>query len=301
MRTHAPKEDVRINHLLQTMDAVIHDKLLRNNSDKLNTLIRYHFDSKASHARARLALTAGLALGLSENICITLAASCELIHNASLLHDDIQDGDTERRGKEASWSRFDQSTAMCAGTLMLSAAFETIAQIDQNPQILVSHLHQRTSDLIHGQTLDLAFASRPVDLKGYIDIASSKSGSLIALPLELVMMTSHQLESLPVATLAGESFAIAYQIADDLNDVEDDLARGACNIVGVLESAYVESEYAESAYVESALIDRAQAIAEASSLMQAHLHLAEDYAAQLPANSGDYLISLCEKLSVEEV
>lgn len=285
MRTHALKEAARITHLLQTMDAVIHDKLLRNNSDKLNALIRYHFDSEASHARARLALTAGLALELSENICITLAASCELIHNASLLHDDIQDGDTQRRGKEAAWSRFDTSTAMCAGTLMLSAAFDTIAQIDQHTQGLVLHLHQRTADLIHGQTLDLAFEAEPVDLQGYINIASAKSGSLIALPLELVMITCNQLTALPIAKQAGESFAIAYQIADDLNDVEDDLARGTCNIVGVLQHRDV---------------DRSQVTREALDLMQKHLRLAEHYAAQLPANSGAYLLSLCGKLSVEE-
>ncbi len=286
MRSNAPHDDVMINRLLQAMDALIHDKLIRPHSEKLNSLIRYHFDSKASHARARLALSAGLALELSENICITLAASCELIHNASLLHDDIQDGDTQRRGKEAAWSRFDQSTAMCAGTLMLSAAFETIAQIDQHTQGLVLHLHQRTADLIHGQTLDLAFAAEPVDRQGYINIASTKSGSLIALPLELVMITCNELTALPLAKQAGESFAIAYQIADDLNDVEDDLARGTCNIIRVLQQRGV---------------DRIQATHEALELMQKHLRLAEHYAAQLPANSGAYLLSLCGKLSVEEV
>jgi geranylgeranyl diphosphate synthase type II len=285
MMTHAPRDDAKIHHLLQMMDTLIHGKLIRTNSDKLNALILYHFDSKASHARARLALNAGLALELDENICMTLAATCELIHNASLLHDDIQDGDTQRRGKEAAWSRFDKSTAMCAGTLMLSAAFDTIAQIDLSPSILVSHLHQRTADLICGQTLDLSFASQPVDLEGYLDIASSKSGSLIALPLELVMITSHQLDALPLATLAGKSFAIAYQIADDLNDVEEDLSRGTCNIVSVLQRTHQ---------------DRAQASAEALTLMQKYLHLAENYAAKLPAHSGDFLISLCEKLSLEE-
>ena len=285
MRTDAPHDDVKINRLLQAMDALIHHKLIRPHSNKLNSLIRYHFDSKASHARARLALTAGLALELSENICITLAASCELIHNASLLHDDIQDGDTQRRGKEAAWSRFDQSTAMCAGTLMLSAAFETIAQIDQHTQGLVLHLHQRTADLIHGQTLDLAFATDPANLQAYINIASAKSGSLIALPLELVMITCNELTALPLAKQAGDSFAIAYQIADDLNDVEDDLARGTCNIIRVLQHRGV---------------DRSQATHEALDLMQKHLRLAEHYAAQLPAESGAYLLSLCGKLSVEE-
>jgi len=285
MRTDAPHDVAKMNDLLQTMNTFIHDKLIRQHSDQLNALIRYHFDSKASHARARLALTAGLALDLSENICIALAASCELIHNASLLHDDIQDGDTQRRGKEAAWSRFDQSTAMCAGTLMLSAAFETIAQIDQHTQELVLHLHQRTADLIHGQTLDLAFAAEPVNLQGYLDIASAKSGSLLALPLELVMITCNRLNALPIAKQAGESFAIAYQIADDLNDVEDDLARGTCNIVGVLQRRDV---------------DRSQATREALDLMQKHLRLAEHSAAQLPAESGAYLLSLCGKLSVEE-
>ena len=286
MSTHSPKEDGQIEPLLRKMAVIIHEKLLRKNSDKLNTLIRYHLDSEASQARARLALTAGRALKLNDTICLALAASCELIHNASLLHDDIQDGDTQRRGKEAAWSRFDKSTAMCAGTLMLSAAFDTIARIELNTQALVSHLHKRVADLIHGQTLDLAFASEPVDLQAYFEIASSKSGSLIALPLELVMITGNQLSALPIATQAGKTFAIAYQIADDLHDLEDDLARGTCNIVRVLQNSQS---------------DRTQSIAAAIDLMQTHLRLAEDYAAQLPAESGAFLISLCGKLSVEEV
>ena len=286
MSTHSPKEDGQIEPLLRKMAVIIHEKLLRKNSDKLNTLIRYHLDSEASQARARLALTAGRALKLNDTICLALAASCELIHNASLLHDDIQDGDTQRRGKEAAWSRFDKSTAMCAGTLMLSAAFDTIARIELNTQALVSHLHKRVADLIHGQTLDLAFASEPVDLQDYFEIASSKSGSLIALPLELVMITGNQLSALPIATQAGKTFAIAYQIADDLHDLEDDLARGTCNIVRVLQNSQS---------------DRTQSIAAAIDLMQTHLRLAEDYAAQLPAESGAFLISLCGKLSVEEV
>jgi geranylgeranyl diphosphate synthase type II len=152
-------------------------------------------------------------------------------------------------------------------------------------QGLVLHLHQRTADLIHGQTLDLSFADQPVNLQGYLDIASAKSGSLLALPLELVMITSNQLNALPTAKQAGESFAIAYQIADDLNDVEDDLARGTCNIVHVLQLRD---------------LDRSQATHEALDLMQKHLRLAEHYAAQLPAESGAYLLSLCGKLSVEE-
>lgn len=285
MSTYDAQEDAKIEALLRTMDTFILNKLCRTNAKKLNDLITYHFDSNASCTRARLALNAGLKLGLSETNCIAIAASCELIHNASLLHDDIQDGDTQRRGKEAAWSRFDKSTAMCAGTLMLSAAFDAINSIQPYSPTLVAHLHQRTADLICGQTLDLSFASQPVNLEGYLNIAALKSGSLLALPLELVMIASNQISALSDATIAGQSFAVAYQIADDLNDVHDDQTRGTCNIISVLEQIH---------------LDKTLATSEAMHLMQAHLVKAESHAARLPAHSGDFLVSLCGKLSLEE-
>jgi geranylgeranyl pyrophosphate synthase len=285
MSSHNAQEDIKIEALLRAMDALILNKLCRTDAKKLNDLIIYHFDSNASCARARLALTAGLTLGLSDSTCIALAASCELIHNASLLHDDIQDGDTQRRGKEAAWSRFDKSTAMCAGTLMLSAAFDTIHQVQPDSPRLVSHLHQRTADLICGQTLDLSYSAQPVNLEGYLNIATLKSGSLLALPLELVMITSQQYRALSDATIAGQSFAVAYQIADDLNDLHDDQTRGTCNIISVLEQRH---------------LDKTLATSEAMHLMQTHLLKAERHAALLPAHSGEFLMSLCGKLSLEE-
>ena len=285
MTTVETVSDARVDALLETMDAYILGKLCRKDAKKLNELIVYHLDGQASRTRAKLALTAGLALELNENVCIEIAASCELIHNASLLHDDIQDGDTERRGKEAAWSRFDPSAAMCAGTLMLSAAFECINQTQSHAQQLVSHLHHCTSNLICGQTLDLSYATQPVNLEGYLNVASLKSGSLLALPLELVMMASHQTAAFLDASAAGHSFAVAYQIADDLNDVSVDQDRGTCNIISVLEHSQ---------------LNQTQALSEAMSLMQSHLHKAESHAAQLPAHSGDFLIRLCSKLSVVE-
>jgi geranylgeranyl diphosphate synthase type II len=174
---------------------------------------------------------------------------------------------------------------MCAGTLMLSAAFVTIHQIQPDSPRLVSHLHQRTADLICGQTLDLSYAAQSVNLEGYLNIATLKSGSLLALPLELVMIASRQISALSDATIAGQSFAVAYQIADDLNDVHDDQARGTCNIVSVLEQLH---------------LDKTMATTEAMHLMQTHLLKAETHAAQLPAHSGEFLMSLCGKLSLEE-
>jgi geranylgeranyl diphosphate synthase type I len=274
--------DSQVALLLQRVESLMTQKACRPDAERLSALIRYHLESGGGRVRARLALNAGLALDLNPNTVVALAASCELIHNASLLHDDLQDGDTQRRGREAAWCRFDRNTAMCAGTLMLSAAFDTLAGIDASTGALVSHLHHRTSDLIYGQTLDLAGQTQAFKLQDYVEMAAGKSGSLMALPLELVMIAAHQKSALLPSRAAGNFFAIAYQITDDLNDLEEDLSRSNYNIVGALQADG---------------LDRTQAVKKAAHIAQTYLEQAVEQARLMPANSGGFLIELCNQLT----
>lgn len=253
-------------------------------AERLATVIRYHLESGGARLRAKLALSAGNALNLNKDVCLALAASCELIHNASLLHDDIQDGDEVRRGREAAWFKYDVNSALCAGTLMLSAAYRAISQVPVHAPQLLAHFYQRTSDLISGQTIDLTSKTQHFDVQTYLDIAKGKSGSLLALPFELVMISANQTAAIPIAKAAGESFAVAYQIADDISDFQDDWLQQQNNIIRVL-------------YDNG--LDRPKALAQANQLANDHLNLAINYATQLPANSGACLIPLCEKLALE--
>ncbi len=283
MRTPQRDASKELNTLLNTSESLMLEKLCTTDHERLNALMRYHLSSGGSRTRAQLALTAGIALDLDKNICAALAASCELVHNASLLHDDIQDGDKQRRGREAAWSLFDTNTAMCAGTLMLSTAFDVISLTNQHTGLLISHLHKRIADLISGQTLDLAYTAQSVDLQTYLKIATRKSGSLLALPLELVMIAAQHSQAVPIAKAAGESFAIAYQIADDLQDVSQDLSRGHCNIIGLLKSSGLGTTHATT---------------QAQALAQQYLAQAEQHAIDLPNDSGFLLASLCHQLKV---
>lgn len=251
-------------------------------AEQLTKVMRYHLESGGARLRAKLALSAGIALNLDQNVNVALSACCELIHNASLLHDDIQDGDKMRRGREAAWFKFDVNSALCAGTLMLSSAYRAVSSVPVYAQQLVAHLHQRTSDLISGQTMDLSLTTQHIDVQTYLDVAIGKSGSLLALPFELVMISANQAASLPIAKAAGESFAVAYQIADDISDLQDDLSHHHTNIIGILQSTG---------------LNRQLALAQASRLAQEHLNLAVSYAGRLPANSGALFIPLCEALA----
>jgi geranylgeranyl diphosphate synthase, type I len=274
--------DPRLDSLLQATELFMLDKLDQADAQRLRALIHYHLESGGARVRARLALSAGLALQLSEQTCVSLAASCELIHNASLLHDDIQDGDRIRRGQRAAWCEFDTNTAMCAGTLMLSTAYEVLLQTPAHTHALLAHVHQRTADLIAGQTLDLDPLDKHLDLQVYLNIATKKSGSLLALPLELVMICAEQTDYLATAKAAGDSFAIAYQIIDDVSDLDADLTKDHNNIVRVMMQNGIE---------------RTESIEQARDMARAHLTVAIEHAAKLPNLSGVYLTSLCEALA----
>jgi len=285
MSTHEQMAGSLHSEPLKDCESMMLDALCRSGADRLNRLIRYHLESGGNRIRARLALETGQALNLPRKTCIALAASCELIHNASLLHDDIQDQSTHRRGKPAAWRCFDANTAMCAGTLMLSAAFDVLARIDANPAKLIQHLHQRTADLIAGQTGDLQYEAQHWGVEQYLQIVTGKSGSLLALPLELVLLAADRGYALQMAKQAGEAFAIAYQIADDMVDLSEDLALGNCNVMTVIQA---QDSGAKAQQVRH----------QACLLAQMHLNQACKYASQMPDQCGQALITLCNTLAL---
>ena len=116
----------------------------------------YHLSSGGSRVRAKLALQSANALGLGVKTSLAIASACELLHNASLVHDDLQDGDAYRRGDIAVWKKFGTNAAICLGDMMVSAAYAALcsAQNEKLPA-LVMHMHQRVSDVIKGQHADL--------------------------------------------------------------------------------------------------------------------------------------------------
>lgn len=203
----------------------------------------YHLASGGQRIRAQLAIDASWALKLSTGDAVSIAAAAELVHNASLVHDDLQDRDLTRHGVRTVWSVYGDGIAICAGDLLLSAAYCALSGLSR-PHLLptlLPLLHGRISAASMGQCADLAVkTSRIYTVKEYENLAALKSGSLLALPLELALGASGELQAIAQARRAAESFAIGYQIFDDLNDVQKDLlrcsAQPAINAVAVMQS-----------------------------------------------------------------
>jgi geranylgeranyl diphosphate synthase type I len=195
----------------------------------------FHLNSGGNRSRAKLCIEAGIALQLPSKAIIALACTIELLHNASLVHDDLQDSETTRRGRQSVWKKYGKSHAICAGDIMISAAYGALADIGTHSSLasLLIHTTEAVSVTIQGQSRDID-AKSDISEQQYEDIAAMKSGPLIQLTLGLPLLMSGHGQHVKIANQALHKFAIAYQIVDDLNDWQQDLQHNQLNLINLL-------------------------------------------------------------------
>jgi len=244
---------------------------------------RHHLASGGRRVRARLAVHAGIALGLADADIIAIASAVELLHNASLVHDDLQDQDPDRRGATAVWVAFGNDVAICTGDLLLSAAYRSVADLHSLSHLpaVLRLMHAAINAVIGGQCDDLAARAMPVhDLATYQTIAKAKTGPLLGLPVALaLLLAGHEAQLTDVQT-AAECFGLAYQIKDDIADVDDDRAHSGraakLNVVAVLAQSMSATE----------------SVLQAKQLCLANVDRAINIAMALPNGSGMMLAGL---------
>jgi geranylgeranyl diphosphate synthase type II len=246
---------------------------------------RAHVGAGGRRLRARLGLAAGAALDLDPEVSVALAATAELLHNASLVHDDLQDGDETRRGARSVWAAYGADVAICTGDMLLSAGYAAATPVvaAAGPGAL-ERVHSAVAETIHGQTADRRAADAPLaDFAGYRRMARAKSGPLIALPLELAVDAAGRPGALARAAEAGRAFALAYQIADDLADVSADEPGQGANVVHLL--------------ARTEALPPAEGRRAAAARARHALYGARAAAAALPAGAGRPLIAAADALA----
>ena len=184
----------------------------------------YQINSGGKRWRPLFLLAVGGSLNGDVEAMIKLAAATELLHNASLVHDDLQDRDTMRRGRETIWRRFGAETAINLGDFLISSTYLALSQIKapgEEVSRLVGHFAQATHLVIAGQSMEID-ASRRFDIgvEDYRRIAKNKSGVLMALPVVgAMLLTRASADVTGNARQAMEWLGTAYQIRDELDDL----------------------------------------------------------------------------------
>ena len=199
----------------------------------LYRMLRYHLgwlDENGRPARNGgkalrpiLCLLSSEAVGGDWRRAVSLAASMELIHNFSLIHDDIQDGDRERRHRPTVWALWGKPQAINAGTAMWVLAQRVslgAGEITAQPcSSLEAYrvLDAATLEMIEGQFLDLSFEGRmDIDVPQYLDMVRRKTGVLMGCSLQLGALAGGAgLEEQQAFRKCGLHLGQAYQIIDD--------------------------------------------------------------------------------------
>lgn len=195
---------------------------------------QYHLKAGGQRMRMRACLEACLTLNINRDDSLALAASIELLHNASLIHDDLQDRDTVRRGRPTVWSKYGDNIAICSGDYLLTKAFGVLATHGRDLPLteIIYEVQQAVSQTINGQCEDVRLVDTD-NAQRYETIAAGKSGPLIALPLVLPLITADRREHVEQAKRAIRFFAIAYQIVDDIGDWKEDALNKHLNVVNI--------------------------------------------------------------------
>lgn len=177
--------------------------------------------------RPALALLAADAVGGAPTVAVPAAVAVELVHNFSLLHDDVMDGDHTRRHRPTAWSVFGPGAAILAGDALLTLAYDVLAA-SGHPAAGegMRTLSTAVLDLLDGQNADLAFEARgDVDLPECLRMAEGKTGALQGCACALgALFGGGNREQVEHLRSFGAHLGLAFQHVDDLLGIWGDPA-----------------------------------------------------------------------------
>ena len=175
--------------------------------------------------RPALALLSAEAVGAAPEIALPGAVAVELVHNFSLIHDDLMDGDEERRHRRTVWKLWGASSAVLTGDAMLALAQEVLLDSGQPAGAPAARLlAQTTRRLIRGQVQDLSFERRPhVAIEDCVDMAAGKTGALLSASAAIGAVLAGAPEAtVDALALYGDQVGLAFQLTDDVLDIWGD-------------------------------------------------------------------------------
>jgi geranylgeranyl diphosphate synthase, type I len=169
--------------------------------------------------RPALALLSARAAGAAPERGVAAAAAVEFVHNFSLLHDDIMDGDAERRHRPTAWTVFGVGAAILAGDALLALAQDMLLEDPAPHSVWASRcLSAAVQRLIAGQGADLAFERRSdVTLTECLQMAGDKTAALMACACSIGAIHVGAPAGLAMGLAGfGAHAGLAFQLTDDL-------------------------------------------------------------------------------------
>jgi len=196
---------------------------LHGNPNEIYEAASYLIEHGGKRLRPFMVIKSCEILGGTLKQALPAAAAIEMVHNFTLIHDDIMDNDEMRHGVPTTHTKFGIPVGILAGDVLFSKAFETISRDSKMPKDvrlgLVSNLAKACSEVCEGQALDIMMAQSkkiPTE-KQYIEMIEKKTSALFAAACAMGAISANT-KSKDVANLSsfGINLGVAFQIVDDL-------------------------------------------------------------------------------------
>ena len=202
----------------------IDEKLLEIYPKGPNSLvepINYVLNGGGKRLRPILAIFSAISCGGNKHDIMPVALAIEILHNFTLVHDDIMDGDLVRHDQKTVHDKWDEGVAILTGDAMLSLALKLILQSNDHKEKQITLFIEGLLAVCEGQALDKEFETKShVSLNNYLEMIDLKTGYMIGLSAHMgAMSTNADLEICTKLRNYGRLIGRAFQIQDDYLEI----------------------------------------------------------------------------------
>ncbi len=196
------------------------EAIYNNGPNSLVKTFNYVISGKGKRIRPLLTLLTSKSLFGDYNKSYNAALAVEILHNFTLVHDDIMDNDTLRHGKQTVHEKWDVSTAILVGDAMLAKSINILSESNYNDNLLKS-FNSALMAVCEGQALDKEFETQKnINQEEYFTMIEKKTSYLIAMPIEIgALAYNYALKDAKKLFNFGLSIGKAFQIQDDFLEI----------------------------------------------------------------------------------
>ena len=214
---------------MRGMDAVIEQRL-SSEVVLIGQISRYIVAAGGKRLRPALLLLMCGALGYKGEQRLNLAAVVEFIHTATLLHDDVVDESTLRRGRETANEAFGNPASVLVGDFLYSRAFQMM--VDAGDMRIMRTLSEATNVIAEGEVQQLMnMHDASLSEEEYVRVIRSKTAKLFEASARLAALLSQSPPEVEAACADyGQALGTAFQVIDDVLDYDGDVAEMGKNL-----------------------------------------------------------------------
>jgi len=204
------------------IEKILIDAFKNRKPDSLYEPVKYILSSGGKRLRPLLVLLSAKAVGGSFSKVYNASVAVELLHNFTLVHDDIMDNADKRRGRLTLHKKYDENTAILAGDSLLSVAYEYLLKdCNGRTKYVVSAFTKGLVEVCEGQSLDKDFeTANNVSIYDYKLMIMKKTAAMSEMCCTIgALLGGGSPKEIKAVSLFGKNIGIAFQIQDDLLDI----------------------------------------------------------------------------------